>query len=175
MVNQFQNPLQAIATTGRQINESINQTLRSLGDTATSTVNALLQAPAAGFRGLPFPGAQAGAPNLLDPLGIFAAASNPRNRRGNPNGLLNGGLLPTGLIPRNALQAFAQIEDVILPPGIQGPTRILLQATRPVGPVVEEVPTAPAAGAERFVPGVEGAQRPAAARRVGRMLGVTAV
>lgn len=178
-----QQPFQAIATTGRQLTETLNTTVKQLGDTATATLNQLLQAPAAGLRGLRLPGigGQAGAPNLLDPLGLLSGGGpfgGGSSHRGNPNGF-NGLLGPLGpgdaLAPvRNLVQAFSQIEDVAIPRGLPRPSQIILGTITPEAPAAVDEVAAPIPG-EQAVLGVEGAQRPAAQRRAGRMLGVQAV
>lgn len=168
----MQQPLQAIATTGRQLTETLNATVRNLGDTATSTLNQLLQAPATGLRGLRLPGVGGQAGNLLDPLGILKGGGGGSSH-GNTNGFPLNGI--NALAPlRGFVQAFSQIEDVAIPRGLPRPSAIILGAITPQAPTPTEEAIAPAPGGGA-VAGVEGAQRPAGARRPGRQLGVQTV
>ena len=166
--------VQGLANTGRQLTEALNQTVQQLGNTATSTLNQLLQAPATGLRGLRLPGigGQAGVPNLLDPLGLLSGAGGS-SHRGNPNGFGVGGV--NALAPlRSLLQPFSQIEEVAIPRGLPRPTALILGALTPEQPAPVDPAAAPLPGGGA-VAGVEGAQRPAGARRLGRQLGVQTV
>jgi hypothetical protein len=103
----------------------------------------------------------------------LAGAGGGSSHRGNPNGFPLNGI--NALAPlRNMVQAFSQIEDVAIPQGLPRPSAIILGAITPEQPAPTEEVAAPAPGGGA-VAGVEGAQRPASARRTGRMLGVQAV
>lgn len=167
MPNGQVNPLAALASSARQINEQANQVVKSLGDSFTQTTNQLLTSAAQGLPALPpLPGAQ---------------QQSSHNQRGNPNGPNQFPQFPgpQQLIPTQALQAVSQVEDVILPPGLPRPSQALLQAAgvrprRAPAPPMEEVPPV-AAEPRRVIPGVEGAQVPATARRPSRALGIQAL
>jgi hypothetical protein len=92
---------------------------------------------------------------------------------GNQNGFPLNGI--NALAPlRGMVQAFSQIEDVAIPRGLPRPSALILGAITPGQPPPTEEVAAPAPGGGA-VAGVEGAQRPASARRTGRQLGVQAV
>lgn len=158
MVNQF-NPLGPLTTTLRQVTEQGNQLVRGLGDTFAQTTNTLLSVSGGALPALPqirLPG--------LPALGGAAT-------RGNPNG---GGQFNITQALRAPLQAFASIEDVALPSGIQGPARLALAATTPEapGPAPEE-PAAPTVVTPTSL-GVEGAAVQGR-RRPSRALGIQSV
>lgn len=166
MVNQ-------LATTGRQLTEGFNTSIKALGDNLTQGVNQLLQVPATGLRGLRLPGLGgqgAGALNLADPLGLFRGGSSHNNNAG--GGLLGGGN-PLAAV-NNVVKAFSQVEDVILPRGLPRPSALILGATTPTELVTENGAIIPTTGQGTSI-GIEGGQRPAAERRVGRQAGVQAV
>lgn len=167
MVNQ-------LATTGRQLTEGFNQTVKALGDNLTQGVNQLLQVPATGLRGLRLPGlggqGGAGALNLADPLGLFRRGGSSHNN--NAGGLLGGGN-PLNAVT-NVVKAFGQVEDVFLPRGVPRPSALILGITTPTEPVIENGAVVPTTGAGTSI-GIEGGQRPAAERRIGRQAGVQAV
>lgn len=167
--------VQNLATTGRQLTEGFNTAVKALGDNVTQGVNQLLQVPATGLRGLRLPGLGqgAGALNLADPLGLFRGGSSHNN---NPNGFLGNGGNPLAAVT-NVVKAFGQVEDVILPRGLPRPSALILGVTTPTEPVATDMngvvlPTTRGAGTSI---GIEGGQRPAAERRVGRQAGVQAV
>lgn len=165
MVNQ-------LATTGRQLTEGFNQSIKALGDNLTQGVNQLLQVPATGLRGLRLPGLGGqggGALNLADPLGLFRGGRGGSSHNNNPNGAAN----PLNAVT-NVVKAFEQVEDVILPRGLPRPSALILGVTTPEQAVVDNGPVVPTAGAGTTI-GIEGGQRPAAERRVGRQAGVQAV
>ena len=91
----LQNPLAPLFNTARQLNEQVNLSARSLGDSLTQSTNAILAAAATGIPGAPgaAPGGAAGALQLpfLPPLPGIAAnpggSSHNPGHRGNPNGI----------------------------------------------------------------------------------------
>lgn len=166
MVNQ-------LATTGRQLTEGFNQSIKALGDNLTQGVNQLLQVPSTGLRGLRLPGLGGqggGALNLADPLGLFKGGSSHNNNAG---GLLGNGGNPLNAVT-NVVKAFGQVEDVILPRGVPRPSALILGITTPTEAVIENGAVVPTTGAGTSI-GIEGGQRPAAERRIGRQAGVQAV
>ena len=97
------NPVALAANTARQLGETLNQTVQSLGNQVASTGSTLLTGLANGGPPLPLPGVS-GAPG--------------------------GGLLPTPqqLVPTQALQALSELENAILPAGLPRPAGMMLQA-----------------------------------------------
>lgn len=134
MVNQLTNPVALAANTLRQVGEQGTSLVQSLTSQLASTSSQLLRGISTGTPGLP------GLPSL----------PGLARTRGNPNG--NGAALPG--IPGPAaigqlLQPLATLEAQVLPAGIPGPARTILQATRGAQVTVAEngngEPTPPAA------------------------------
>lgn len=134
------NPVALAANTVRQLGETANQTVQSLGNQLAQTSSTLLSGLANGAGPLPLPGI---------------------------SGANGGGPLPTPqqLVPTQALQAISQLENAVLPAGLPRPAAMLLQASAGVtaamngnGQAETRAPTPSTAGipAERRSPGTEG-------------------
>lgn len=177
----LQNPLAPLFNTARQLNEQVNLSARSLGDSLTQSTNAILAAAGAGIPGAPgaAPGA-AGALQLpfLPPLPGVAAnpggsSHNTHRSNGNPNGIAGVPSLQN-LFPAGTVQAFTQVDDVIFPRGFPSPARVLFGGVTPApAPAAAPAPIEQTV-ARRGSIGVEGTQRGVAARRSSRAIGVAA-
>jgi hypothetical protein len=148
-----QNPVALAANTIRQLGETANQTVMTLGNQFAQTNSQILRAVATGAPPGPL------ALPLLNGLAPGANANPGHN--GNPNGAG-----PFGLpVPTEALRALGQLENSILPQGLPRPSAILLAAAngRPPAEAVEEAtrpPTEPARfGAQVGVEGLNGLDR----------------
>lgn len=123
------NPFALAANTIRQIGESANQTVQSVGNQFAQVTSQGLRAVASGGPPLPLPGVAGGIP-------LPFATGNPNgggNSNGNPNGNPNGNQTgPLGLpslqqvLPIQAIQAVGQLENSILPAGIPRVSQLLL-------------------------------------------------
>ena len=104
MVNQRVNPLTAPLTMIKQIGEQTAAAVQSVGTGITQAASQGLDALIAGVPGLPgVPGAPAVAPGIPT---------------------------PQQLLPANLQQALAQVENLVIPPGLPRPS----QALRPAAP-----------------------------------------
>ena len=136
----MQNPVALAANTVRQLGETANQTVQSLGNQLAATSSTLLSGLAGGSGPLALPGI---------------------------SGANGGGLLPAPqqLVPTQALQALSQLENAVLPAGLPRPAAMLLQASAGVTAAMNgngrgetRAPTPSTAGipADRRSPGTEG-------------------
>ena len=121
------NPLATLASSARVMGEQANTAIKSLGDAFSQSTSQLLSTAAQAVPPLPgAPGGQQGNPN-----------------RGNPGPQAQ---LPS-LIPTQALRAFSQVEEIVLPKGLPRPSAALLQAAgvQPAPAAAREpAPTPPA-------------------------------
>jgi hypothetical protein len=124
-----QNPIAMGANVLRQIGETANQTVMTLGNQFAQTNSQILRGIATGAPpGLPLPGAAGNPGNPNGQLGLFPLG----------NGAAAG---PLGLpLPTEALRSINQLENSILPAGLPRPSAVLLAAAngRPPAEAVEE-------------------------------------
>ena len=152
------NPFALAANTLRQIGETGNQTVQSIGNQFAQVNSQVLRAVATGGPPLPLPGVAGGIP-------LPFANGGSSHLNGNPNGNQAGALglpgLPSlqQLLPVQAIQAIGQLENAALPPGLPRVSQLLLgmagavpEVAAPLSP--EPAPTALPAPSR--VPGVEG-------------------
>ena len=165
----MQNPVALAANTLRQIGESANQTVMSIGTQFAQVNSQLLRGLATGAP--PFPLG-------LPPIPGLATLVNGGNPGHNGNGIPGPlGLLPTPqqFIPRPAIQAIAQLENALLPAGLPRPAQVLLQALgngapeREAPPVETGISPTLRAGSQVGLEGLNGVQQ-GARRDVGIQL-----
>lgn len=149
------NPFALVANTVRQIGESANQTVQSVGNQFAQVTSQGLRAVASGGPPLPLPGVAGGIPL---PFGNPGGSSHNNNNNGNQAGPLG---LPSlqQLLPVQAIQAVGQLENSILPAGVPRISQLLLSMAGGVpangeGPAPEPGPAALPAPSR--VPGTEG-------------------
>ena len=135
----MQNPLALAANTLRQVGETANQTVMSIGAQFAQVNSQILRGLATGAPPFPLPGA-AGFPPVPG-LNALVNGGNP-GHNGNPNGNGQLGLLPgpAQLVPRQALLPLVQLETSVLPRGIPGPAGVLMQVLGAANGMREEPP-----------------------------------